>query len=121
MIRLIKKRSKIQGYGIFTKDKIKKGKVIHNISLKKILKVPKKRLARIGKNKYVSDKILNYINHSCNPSAKLKINGKSKLIALRNIFVGEEITVNYNKTEEHNKKIKCKCKSPNCKGYFYIS
>lgn len=121
MKNLTKRRSKIHGRGIFTKKKIKKGSIIYNISLKKISKNPKKRLAKIGKNKYVSDKILNHINHSCNPNAKLNIKNKPNLTTLRGILPNEEITVNYNKTELHRKKIKCLCKSKNCKGYFYIS
>ena len=42
------------------------------------------------------------------------------MTAKRNIKTGEEITVNYNKTESHQFKIKCNCSSLNCKVYFYI-
>ena len=44
---------------------------------------------------------------------------KPKLIAIRSINVGEEITVDYGKTELKKNKIKCNCGSKNCKGYFY--
>jgi SET domain-containing protein len=116
---LIKRKSKIHGYGIFTKSLIRRGKNFYKIPNNKILYNPKKNCARIGKNKYVYDsKILNYINHSCNPNIKLSLK-KKFLIALRNIYPEEEITCNYEKTELKLNKRKCKCKSKNCKGYFY--
>lgn len=117
---LIKKKSKIHGFGIFTKKGIEKGKQFYIIPLDKLYNKSHKRYARIGKNKYVSDnKILNWVNHSCNPNTKLDIKNKPKLVAIKDILINEEITANYEKTELKKNKIKCHCKSKNCKGYFY--
>lgn len=117
---LIKKKSKIHEFGIFTRKKIKKGDRFYIIPLDKIYKKSYPHYARIGKDKYVSDnKVLNYVNHSCNPNTKICFMGKPGLKALRDIKIEEEITTNYEKTELKKNKIKCTCKSKNCKEYFY--
>lgn len=118
---LIKRKSKIHGFGIFTGKKIKKGEQFYSVPLDKLYKKTHKRYARIGKNKYVSDnKILNWVNHSCNPNTKLDIKNKPKLVAIKDILINEEITANYEKTELKKSKIKCNCGLKNCKRYFYI-
>jgi acyl-CoA thioesterase I len=118
---LIKKKSSIHGIGIFTEQDIKKDTVFYEVPMEQISKKPKPKWAHIGKNRWVSDeKVLNYINHSCDSNSNLDISDLPRLIAKRDIKSGEEITVYYNKTERHQFKIKCKCNSPNCKGFFYI-
>lgn len=117
---LMKKKSKIHGFGIFTKKDLEKGVVFYKIPLTKIYDKPKDRCAYIGKNKWVSDnKILNWINHSCEANTILKIKGKSPvLITKKDIKAGEEITCNYNLTEINGSRVKCFCKSKSCGGYF---
>ncbi len=117
---LIKKKSNIHGIGIFAGEFIPKGLKFYIIPLKKIFNIPRSRCAHIGDGKYVCDKkVLNYINHSCNPNSLLDISGvQPSSVALRDIQINEEITCNYNLTEIGGKKIICKCKSNNCKGYF---
>ncbi len=122
-MNLKKKKSRADGFGIFAEEKITKGTEFYEIPLDIIYDKPKQRCARIGENKYVDDnRVLNWVNHSCNPNTKLDINrDKPALIALRDIETGEEITVDYNRTELHDTKIKCSCGAKNCRGYFYIS
>ena len=117
---LLKKQSKIHGKGIFTNKKISKGEKFYIIPLDKIYKKPKIRCARIKENQYVYDNIiLNFVNHSCSPNTKICFMGKTGFRALKNIKKGEEITLNYEKTELKKNKIKCKCNSDKCKGEFY--
>jgi SET domain-containing protein len=117
---LLKKKSKIHGFGIFTDFLIKKGSSFYKIPKEEIIDYPKKRCAYIGNGKWVCDrKVLNWVNHSCNPNCVLDLTRKC-LISAKDINSGEEITLDYNKTEHGNIKIKCKCNAENCKGYFLI-
>jgi SET domain-containing protein len=116
---LVKDKSSIHGTGIFTKREILKKLLFYEIPVGLIFDKPKAGCAYIGKNRWVSDpKILNYINHSCDPNSILDISCAPKLIAKRDIKVGEEITVNYNETETNGKKVSCYCKTPKCRKYF---
>src|SRR5882724_5926484 len=57
-----------------------------------------------------------YINHSCEPNAFMKIiYGHILFVALRDIFPGEEITIDYESTLHSDKK-RCRCGSPTCRG-----
>ncbi len=60
----------------------------------------------------------NYINHSCNPNAGIKIIGNSVLLfAIRNIHKGDEITFDYSTTmAEDYWEMNCRCGSKNCRG-----
>lgn len=115
-----KKESKIHGQGIFSNKDIPKSEKFYVIPLKIISNETKPKYARIG-SRYVSDEVLNWINHSCEPNSRLIVDDEPYLVSLKNIPKGEEITLNYNETELHNKKIKCNCKSKNCNGFFFIS
>jgi hypothetical protein len=116
--RLIKRKSDIQGHGIFANQDIKKGQIFYKIPLDKIIHKPKAKCAFIGHNTWICDnKVLNWINHSCNPNITLDIK-KPVLKAIKNIKNGEELTCNYNRTEKGGIKIPCNCKSKNCRGYF---
>jgi SET domain-containing protein len=57
-----------------------------------------------------------YINHSCQPNCYMKIlYGHILFYALRDIKVGEELTVDYEITLHSDKK-KCTCGAKNCRG-----
>lgn len=59
---------------------------------------------------------LRFINHSCRPNATLKLNqGRVEFYALRDIAVGEELTVNYGPTH-HQGRLKCRCGAAGCGG-----
>jgi uncharacterized protein len=59
---------------------------------------------------------MRYTNHSCRPNARLCIrNGRVEFYALREITVGEEITVNYGQTH-HEGQLTCRCGQPGCVG-----
>lgn len=56
------------------------------------------------------------INHSCDPSASVR-NGK--LVAWRCLEEGDEVTIDYKKTEEKLAvPFHCQCGSKNCRGWI---
>jgi SET domain-containing protein len=112
---LVKKKSEIHGIGIFTTKPIMKGVSFYKIPMNIISEVPKLHWACL-EGKWVSDeKVLNFVNHSCDSNSQIL---NHKLIAIKDIEKDEEITTNYNETELNGFKIHCNCRSKNCKGYF---
>ena len=64
----------------------------------------------------LSNDPLRYTNHSCQPNAVLRIRqGRVEFYAMRDIAVGEEITVNYGETH-HEGRLRCRCGAPGCVG-----
>ncbi|MBW3002793.1 SET domain-containing protein-lysine N-methyltransferase [Candidatus Woesearchaeota archaeon] len=115
---MIKQKSRIHGYGIFAERKIAKNEEFYKIPLDNILGHNAPKAAHIGDGLYVLDeKVLNWVNHSCEPNSAIDL-GKTVLYALREIASGEEITVDYDKTEGEGDKIPCNCGSRLCRGYF---
>ena len=59
---------------------------------------------------------LRFTNHSCRPNASLRIRqGRVEFYAMRDLAVGEEITVNYGETH-HEGRLACRCGAPACVG-----
>jgi SET domain-containing protein len=59
---------------------------------------------------------LRYTNHSCQPNAVLRIRqGRVEFYAMREVNIGEELTVNYGETH-HEGKLRCRCGAPGCVG-----
>ena len=57
-----------------------------------------------------------YINHSCEPNCYMRITyGHILFFALRDIQVGEEITLDY-VTTYHSDQKRCHCQAPSCRG-----
>ena len=54
-----------------------------------------------------------FINHSCNASCGIK--DKLKIVAMRDIKPGEEITIDYAMMESSDYSFKCNCGSGNCR------
>lgn len=119
-IELKKERSKINGFGIFTKEFIPKGTEFYQIPLEIVYSEPKGRSARIADGRYVfDDKVLNWVNHSCSPNSKLDIKSdKPTLTSIQDILPNKEITIDYDQTEVQGIRIRCTCKSDDCRGYF---
>lgn len=117
----IKKPSRIHGTGIFTTRDIGRGETFYRISFDKLFHEPHARCARIGEALWVSDEeVLNYVNHSCNPNAFLDLTKETpRIVARCKIKTGEEITVDYNRTEGLDAtRVECNCQAQNCRGYF---
>ncbi|HWH83924.1 MAG TPA: SET domain-containing protein-lysine N-methyltransferase [Burkholderiaceae bacterium] len=59
---------------------------------------------------------LRFTNHSCAPNAVLRIRqGRVEFYAMRDVAVGEELTVNYGETH-HEGRLRCRCGAPGCAG-----
>lgn len=117
---LEKRKSNINGMGIFTTKPVAKNTEFYVIPLDIVYHEPQPRCARIADNKYVhDDAVLNWINHSCNPNTILDIERPDPVLtAIQDIAPNEEISVNYNRTEVQGVSVECTCKAENCKGYF---
>ena len=74
-------------------------------------------------DKHFEDDTGKCINHNCDPNAKVIKLGKTDdlvLIPIRNIAINEEITIDYNVTEEKlSHPFKCKCHGKLIKGNKY--
>lgn len=133
---IIIKESIIAGNGIFANDNITKGSRIFLLEgelcnldeiMKRVSDGSEERSDPLGVDEemYLDlNEISRTFNHSCDPNAYVK--GKSELIAIRDILVGEEITYDYSTTMSDNKekiekaggklwKHECNCKSINCR------
>ncbi len=110
------------GLGVFTKKQIKKSEKILKFSGPIITRCQitgKKALhgypIQIEDNKYIDTKkpgVL--INHSCNPNVGIK--NDKMLIAIKNIYIDEEIRFDYSTTmDEDDWTMKCKCHKKNCR------
>jgi SET domain-containing protein len=131
---LIVQETKKCGKGIFTKENIKKGKMLsvfggYIISTKEESDLPKK-IQIIGvqiSSEFILSKIkiskiedADFFNHSCDPNAGF--NGQLFLIAMRDIGKGEEVTFDYAMTLSKGKgmnyfKMRCNCGKLNCRKY----
>ncbi len=59
---------------------------------------------------------LRFTNHSCQPNAVLRIRqGRVEFYAMRDVRVGEELSVNYGETH-HEGKLRCRCGAAHCVG-----
>ncbi len=59
---------------------------------------------------------MRFTNHSCQPNAVLRIRqGRVEFYAMRDLAVGEELTVNYGETH-HEGRLRCRCGAPGCVG-----
>jgi uncharacterized protein len=59
---------------------------------------------------------LRFTNHSCQPNAVLRIRqGRVEFYAMRDVRMGEELTVNYGETH-HEGKLRCRCGAAGCVG-----
>jgi hypothetical protein len=63
-----------------------------------------------------------YINHSCEPNCGIK--DRVKIVAMRNIQKGEELTLDYDMMENSNWTMDCQCDTSSCRktirGYKYL-
>ncbi len=116
-------KSKINGFGVFAGEHIKKSEIIQPIKGKmRFLAVENKEDSLsypdwigVGKNQWIDpDKPFKFINHSCNPNTGVK--GKFDIIALKNIKEGDEVTIDYAIIEgDELWEMPCSCGAKNCR------
>jgi hypothetical protein len=121
-LELEKRVSSINGLGVFVRGMIARDETFYAVPVSQLYATPRARCARIGEKRYVDDnEVLNWVNHSCEPNSQLLLRGeKPFLFALRDIQ-DEEITVDYDETELHERTVACSCGTRSCRGYFFVS
>jgi SET domain-containing protein len=110
------------GLGLFTKNKIKKNKLIFNVVGKTVKvsyedDIEEDRWFGIGRETWLvvgKDNPMYYMNHSCNPNCVIV--NKTQVVALRDIEPCEELTFDYSSTEEDPYwEMDCNCGFKSCR------
>ena len=114
-----------KGKGVFAVRDFKKGGLVLPYQKSKIFKgseVPRvwkgkfRYLDRVGENEFVIMKPPErYVNCSCDPNVFVK---DWKIIAIRSIKKGEEVVYDCAINNVYDVKLKCLCKSRNCRGVY---
>ena len=83
------------------------------------------RTVQIEFNRHVRNDFLNFVDHSCEPNARLEIDARA-LVAIRDIAEKEPVTIFYPGSEvELAESFICNCGSPHClgeiRGGFYLT
>ena len=127
--RLIRRRSTISGWGVYTRQPIDKdariveykGELVSQAegSRREDRYVPRGRIwifninTRWARDAAVGGNIARYVNHACHPNCYIDITGHHIwILASRKIRKGEELTYDYN--TEGLAGIKCRCR-PRCR------
>lgn len=121
-------KSRLHGLGCFATVRFLKGNPIAEYAGEKIgrkeairrMKGPGgKRISELKAECYIDGSVdgnqTQYINHSCEPNADAFVIGGSLLIfALREIVPGEEITIDYLNSFQHDQSV-CQCRAASCR------
>jgi hypothetical protein len=127
MENVVVKKSRISGKGVFAARSFKKGDEILEIDDSHVVTDPSKLtkeqyefLDYLADGKIVFMQIPErYINHSCDSNSYDKtVKGTRKVIAIRGIKKGEEITFDYSINGYNEGTFKCHCGSKNCRGIY---
>ncbi len=117
-------QSNIHGRGIFADEFIRKGQKIQYINGRKMHHVTKNKKDSkdiehwigIGKSTWINTDgtPFRFINHSCDPNAAIM--GTKTLVALKDIYSDQEITIDYSMTDaDPHWSIDCTCGTKNCR------
>lgn len=139
---ILKRKSKIHGWGVFAKKDIPRGtRVIEYVGEK----ITKKESERRGENAlrksqrnhkhgsvYIFDLNKRYdldgdvswntarhINHTCSPNCEAQwVRGHIWIVSTKKILKGQELSYNYGYDFEDYHEHSCRCKAHNCVGYI---
>jgi SET domain-containing protein len=121
--------SRIDGQGVFAAETMPARRKIGEIRGESITVAEARRRAAVQRRIMIveisarkavdvsrSHDPMRYTNHSCAPNARLCIrDGRIEFYALRDIAIGEEVTVDYGETH-HEGRLACRCGAPGCVG-----
>ncbi|MCV2368787.1 SET domain-containing protein [Roseateles oligotrophus] len=125
------KRSRIDGYGVFADEAIALGAKLGALTGEAISVAEARRRAQ-GRQRIMlvelsasraidatrSADAMRFTNHSCSPNARIQVqDGAIEFFALRDLAVGDEITVAYGATH-HEGRLACRCAQPGCSGWL---
>jgi uncharacterized protein len=114
--------SSIDGRGIFLTRDVKKDETIFLFSGEEQIVTSghwfqKPNSLQIGYAKWLVPKkgsVGNFLNHCCSPSSGVK--GKNRIVAMRDLQKGEEVTIDYSLTETYPLwHMFCRCGAKNCR------
>ncbi|MFA4953537.1 MAG: SET domain-containing protein [Candidatus Pacearchaeota archaeon] len=114
------------GKGIFANKNFKKGYEILKLKKGKLMSYEEivydkneDKYVQVDKKLYFNPfgNLIVFLNHSCNPNVGIIIKqNEIHLVAIKNIFIGEEITFDYSTTmDEDDWTMKCNCGDKNCR------
>jgi len=121
-------KSATHGRGLFATKPIQKGEIIgikggHIIDRKTLASIEdivRDSELQITDNFYLAplrneerNNVMMYLNHSCSPN--IGVEGSIVFVAMRDIKVGEELTIDYVMIDDASYKMSCKCESKNCR------
>ncbi|MCV2361166.1 MULTISPECIES: SET domain-containing protein [Roseateles] len=125
------RRSRIDGYGVFADEAVLLGAKLGTLTGEAISVAEARRRAQ-GRQRIMlvelsasraidatcSADAMRFTNHSCAPNARIQVeDGAVEFFALRNLAVGDEITVDYGLTH-HEGRLACRCGQPDCKNWL---
>jgi len=87
-------------WAVFATDNYYAGDVIHFLSIRDDVGARSRHSIEIhfeGKEYHIDDKVLRYMNHSFTPNCHITAEGT--VFAVKDIYVGDELTFNYLTTE----------------------
>lgn len=133
--KVIVKNSRKYGQAMFARDDIYEGEIITKFNglifqAKNVLNIPndppfywRDHAVQFDENKWRDSRgIARFTAHSCNPNCGIK--NKFYIAAMRNIKKDEEITFDYDMSENSDWKMECRCESRNCRrlirGYRFL-
>jgi SET domain-containing protein len=81
-----------------------------------------KRISELDADCYIDGNVngnqTKYINHCCDPNSDVFVmDGALIIFALREIAPGEEITVDYLNSFDHDQSV-CQCRTPSCRQWI---
>lgn len=114
----IKRTNYCGGKGVFSNKDFKKDETIFVFKGKKVgWRKSTNNSIQIGHNQWIvptQKSNGNFLNHSCSPSCGIKYS--IKIVAIKHIKKGKEITIDYSITVgEKFWKMKCNCNQKNCR------
>ena len=99
---------------LITKQAYKRGEIICEIPTEKVIDTANRYTVQIGRDRHTEVGKLSALNHSCDPNVILDTENL-KMVARRDIEVGEELSFFYPSTEwEMDAPFICLCGASNC-------
>ena len=125
--RAIARPKGVAGRGVFATQAIERnelvamwgGRIYHEDQTEELSPDLKHYLLQIDEKLYIGPQDLDHIddselfNHSCNPNCGMR--GQIALVAMRDIFPGEELTFDYAMAETYDQIFLCECGAHNCR------
>ena len=94
-------------HGVLLSRACIKGTVVRKFSDNEVVSEPTRTSIQVAEGIHVEDIIGRYVNHACRPSCEIS---DAKIVALKDLNEGEEITFDYNENESTMATpFKCKC------------